>query len=171
MRFIYFVGIVCHLFAVAHIHTRTELLSLLPSRSFFTSIKRFISLIMNDFHKNHVIDDVSRFSNGFSIYRLTNWFYSIFFSHSTLANDELMVTNEINWFFFDIFFIRFFLVDHEMNAEQIWTIIISGIKIGRSRKMVMVNDPWNNSRQMAVNIWMRRNMDYRVEMRFSKTKL
>lgn len=36
----------------------------------FVSINEFISLIMNDFHKNHVIDDVSRFSNGFSIYRL-----------------------------------------------------------------------------------------------------
>lgn len=73
--------------------------------SFFTSIKRrFISLIMNDFHKNHVIDDVLRFSNGFSIYRLTNRFnVSFFYTLSSLNAGKTMtamVTKEINRLFF-----------------------------------------------------------------------
>lgn len=46
--------------------------------SAFIPINAFISLIMNDFHKNHVIDDVSRFSNGFSIYRLMIQFFFFF---------------------------------------------------------------------------------------------
>lgn len=81
-------------------HTQNEHFSACTLRRCFHSFRRcfrffhsdqskFISLIMNDFHKNHVIDDVSRFSNGFSIYRLILFHLIFFYTLLALrANDD-----------------------------------------------------------------------------------